>query len=140
MDTLKTHTHSQTLQRRKIRILFRICYCYLCNRVSQCSYLYFVCSHVRDRRDLVNQEARYAVQLEEAEKQAYESQTKANDLAYQISELERNLTVKIWNVERELLTKIISHAFKQPIYSNRRSSTTQFVFVPLPSKLHCYIS
>lgn len=31
------------------------------------------------------------------------SQTKANDLSYQIDELERNLTVKTWNVERELL-------------------------------------
>lgn len=48
----------------------------------------------------MNQEARYAEQLEVAEKQAYDSQTKANDLAYQISELERNLTAKIWNVER----------------------------------------
>lgn len=59
-----------------------------------------MCLFFMHRRDLVNQEARYAEQLEVAEKQAYDSQTKANDLAYQISELERNLTTKIWNVER----------------------------------------
>lgn len=52
------------------------------------------------RRDLAHQDARYAVQLEEAEKMAFDSQTKVNDLAYQISELERNLSLKIWNVER----------------------------------------
>lgn len=51
----------------------------------------------------MNQEARYAEQLEVAEKQAYDSQTKANDLAYQISELERNLSAKVWNVERTYL-------------------------------------
>lgn len=50
---------------------------------------------------MVNQEARFTAQLEEAEKQAITSQTKANDLAYQINELERNLTVKTWNVERK---------------------------------------
>lgn len=50
---------------------------------------------------MVNQEARYTAQLEEAEKLAINSQTKANDLAYQINELERNLTVKTWNVERK---------------------------------------
>lgn len=48
----------------------------------------------------MNQEARYAAQLEEAEKQAINSQTKANDLVFQINELERNLTVNTWNVER----------------------------------------
>lgn len=54
------------------------------------------------RRDLVNQESRYTARLEEAEKQVLNSQTKTNDLTYQIDELERNLTVKTWNVERML--------------------------------------
>lgn len=55
------------------------------------------------RRDLVNQESRYTARLEEAEKQVLNSQTKANDLSYQIDELERNLTVKTWNVERAFI-------------------------------------
>ncbi|XP_037032855.1 putative leucine-rich repeat-containing protein DDB_G0290503 isoform X1 [Bradysia coprophila] len=52
------------------------------------------------KRDLVNKDALFTTQLEEAEKQAVTSQAKADDLAYQINELERNLTVKTWNVER----------------------------------------
>lgn len=54
----------------------------------------------------MNQEARFSVQLEAAEKQAFDSQAKANDLSYQISELERNLTVKIWNVERKIILSL----------------------------------
>ncbi|KAJ6633036.1 Laminin subunit alpha-2 [Pseudolycoriella hygida] len=51
-------------------------------------------------RELVNKEALFTTKLEEAEKQAVTSQAKADDLAYQINELERNLTFKTWNVER----------------------------------------
>lgn len=49
----------------------------------------------------MNKEVLFTTQLEEAEKQAVTSQAKADDLAYQINELERNLTVKTWNVERK---------------------------------------
>lgn len=49
----------------------------------------------------MNKEVLYTTHLEEAEKQAVTSQAKADDLAYQINELERNLTVKTWNVERK---------------------------------------
>lgn len=49
----------------------------------------------------MSKEVLFTTQLEEAEKQAVTSQEKANDLAYQINELERNLTVKTWNVERK---------------------------------------
>lgn len=57
------------------------------------------------RRDLVNKEVLFTTQLEQAEKQAVTSQAKADDLAYQLNELERNLTVKTWNVERKLNIK-----------------------------------
>lgn len=51
----------------------------------------------------MSKEVLFTTQLEEAEKQAVTSQEKANDLAYQINELERNLTVKTWNVERKFI-------------------------------------
>lgn len=53
------------------------------------------------RKDLVCQENKFTTRLEEAEKEVLKSQSKANDLACQVDELERNLTIKSWNVERE---------------------------------------
>lgn len=82
----------------------------------------------------MNQEARYAEQLEVAEKQAYDSQTKANDLSYQISELERNLTAKIWNVERtyrnasEALDNNFLH-IKWPVNNREMSYSTLSIYV-----------
>lgn len=71
-------------------------------------FFFFLCDF---RKDLVNQEARFTAQLEEAEKQAISSQTKANDLAYQINELERNLTVMTWNVERKFKSDVNSRSY-----------------------------
>lgn len=59
------------------------------------------------RKDLINQEANYTAQLAEAESAAIKSQAKADDLAYQITELERNLTVHAWNVERKFVCDLL---------------------------------
>lgn len=53
------------------------------------------------RRDLVNQEARYSAQLEEAQKIILSTQTKVNDLQAKIDSLEKELSIKSWNVDRK---------------------------------------
>lgn len=48
-------------------------------------------------------EAKLKAQIKEAEANALNCQAKVNDLSYKISELERDLTNKTWNIERKCL-------------------------------------
>lgn len=63
---------------------------------------YFCSDH-----ELPSIETKLVTQMKEAETNALNCQTKVNDLSYQINELERNLTVKTWNIERKYTRMMI---------------------------------
>ncbi|XP_021711916.1 uncharacterized protein LOC110680426, partial [Aedes aegypti] len=52
------------------------------------------------RKELVNQESRYSVKLEDAEKRASEAQTKVYELKQRLDEVEREVSLKECNVDR----------------------------------------
>lgn len=56
--------------------------------------------------------------VNEAESNALNCQTKVNDLSYQINELERNLTIKTWNIDRKLHLNQIHYGLVLSNYLN----------------------
>jgi hypothetical protein len=53
------------------------------------------------RRELVNQESRFAAKIEAAETKAIEAQNKADELHCKIEVLDKDLADKSWNVDRK---------------------------------------
>lgn len=53
------------------------------------------------RRDLVNQEAKFTAQIEEAEKRTTTAELKIGELQYKLNDLDRELSTKSWNVDRK---------------------------------------
>ncbi|XP_055594060.1 uncharacterized protein LOC129745170 isoform X2 [Uranotaenia lowii] len=53
-----------------------------------------------EMKELVNQETRYSVKLEDAEKRASEAQTKVYELQIRLDQVERDVSVKECNIER----------------------------------------
>lgn len=52
---------------------------------------------------MVKQESRYTAKVDAAELQALEAQAKASELRFKIEELEREISVRTWNNEREYI-------------------------------------
>lgn len=55
------------------------------------------------RNDLVNQDSVHRAQLEDAQANAYNLQTKVSELQTKIDSLEAELSTKTWNVDRKLI-------------------------------------
>ncbi|XP_037904457.1 putative uncharacterized protein DDB_G0282133 isoform X4 [Hermetia illucens] len=85
-----------------------------------------------ETRDLVNQEARYSAQLEEAQKIILSAQTKVNDLQAKIDSLEKELSIKSWNVDR--LQGELQAANKEDACVRRRLNLLQDEIVDIKQK------
>lgn len=70
----------------------------------------------------MNQESRYSVKLEDAEKRASEAQTKVYELKQRLDEVEREVSLKECNVDRKcrmgqtdsILQKMTQHRARSP--------------------------
>jgi len=67
------------------------------------------------RKELKQQKARFASQLDEAHKNASQLEAKVGDMQFKIQKLEQELSVKQWNVESKY--HIILKAFWEPFKS-----------------------
>lgn len=76
------------------------------NKLQKNSFFYTIYDNFLlsiSRRDLVNQESRYNVQLEAAEQKALAAQQKVNELKTQINDLERDISNKSGVHERKYI-------------------------------------
>lgn len=97
------------------------CWCARAYRLGQVSIrlrFQVVCAHMRDFHPFFffssfvrrkSYELKLKAQIKEAEANAFECQAKVDDLSYKISELERDLTNKTWNIERKWRRRVCTY-------------------------------